>query len=81
MIKATKTIGNLSNRTIVHIQARCLSATSKQRGASALEYLVLAGALVAIMVFAFSNQAVQDTVKGIFDGLFDQVPTGGSTSG
>ncbi|MDX1635441.1 MAG: hypothetical protein R3280_12440 [Marinobacter sp.] len=69
-----KKLANLPTRATIQLQAHRLSTRSKQDGASALEYLVLAGALVAIMVFAFSNDTVQQTVKGIFDGLFAKVP-------
>lgn len=74
-----KKLSTLPVRAAVQLQARTLSTSSRQKGASALEYLVLAGALVAIMVFAFGNETVQTTVKNIFDGLFNKVP-GSSTT-
>lgn len=73
-MKNLRKVTGLPSRAAIQVQARSLTIGSRQKGASALEYLVLAGALVAIMVFAFSNDAVQQTVKGIFDGMFAKVP-------
>lgn len=73
-MKNLSKITELPSRAAIQVQARSLTIRSRQKGASALEYLVLAGALVAIMVFAFSNDAVQQTVKDIFDGMFAKVP-------
>ena len=70
-----KAINTVFLKLLSNLHARSTSVASKQRGASALEYLVLAGALVAIMVFAFSNDTIRQTVSDIFSGLFDSVPS------
>ncbi len=74
---------DVSRRLLINVQLRSRKIGSSQSGASALEYLVLAGALVAIMIFAFTNDTIKNTVSDIFSGLFDEVPTSGSgtTSG
>ena len=68
-------INNVLLKVLTNLNTRSATLASKQRGASALEYLVLAGALVGIMVFAFSNDTIRQTVSDIFSGLFDSVPS------
>ncbi len=48
-----------------------------QRGASALEYIVLAAALINIIGVLATNTTVQDTLTGAFEGLFEDAAAGG----
>ncbi|KEF30078.1 hypothetical protein D777_03254 [Marinobacter nitratireducens] len=72
------TFVHIAQLIMVNIQSRTPRIGGKQAGASALEYLVLAGALVAIMIFAFTNDTIKNTVSDIFSGLFDEVPSSSS---
>lgn len=60
-------INKLPTRVAANLQARKLSLKSKQKGASALEYLVLAAALIAILtVLATSDIGVVEAFSGLF---------------
>ena len=50
----------------------------KQRGASALEYIVLAAALIIIIGVLATNSTVQDALEGAFEGLFQSAETAGT---
>ena len=56
---------------------------AKERGASSLEYMVLAAVIIAILLFINQNDALGGIVKGIFTDLFneaggvDSTPTSG----
>lgn len=49
----------------------------KQRGASALEYIVLAAAIIFIVGVLASNNQVRNTLKGAFDNLFSDAENAG----
>ncbi|MBM7334524.1 hypothetical protein [Alloalcanivorax marinus] len=54
----------------------------KQRGVSALEYIVLAAAIIFIVGILSTNTTVQTTVKDAFDNLFkDAAGTDGGGGG
>jgi len=48
---------------------------AKERGASSLEYLILAAVIIAILVYVNGNDELGKTLQGVFDGLFDKVET------
>lgn len=48
-----------------------------QRGASALEYIVLAAALIIIIGVLATNDTVQTTLTDAFEGLFEDAAAGG----
>ena len=50
----------------------------KQRGASALEYIVLAAALIIIIGVFATNDTVKLALEGAFEGLFDSAETAGA---
>jgi len=56
--------------------ARIKNATPKkqQKGASSLEYIMLAAVLVAILVVV-ANTGLGDTMKEFFEGLFNKAST------
>ncbi|MCC4307643.1 hypothetical protein LL252_03575 [Alcanivorax marinus] len=43
----------------------------KQRGASALEYIMLAAVVIAILVFLSTNTGVRQSISGAFQDVFD----------
>ena len=50
----------------------------KQRGASALEYIVLAAALIIIIGVLATNDTVTLALEGAFEGVFDSAETAGA---
>lgn len=68
-------IKNLPTRMVVNLQSRTLSITSRQKGASALEYIVLAAVLVGILTIALTNETIKTQVSDAFSGLFSDAAT------
>ncbi len=59
-----------------------IAALKSQKGASALEYLVLAAAIIVIIGFLATNDTVQTTVTNAFQDLFtDAASAGGAGEG
>lgn len=69
-------INNLSTGIAANLQARKLSLKSKQKGASALEYIVLAAALIGILTLALSTD-LGGQVSDAFADLFSDASSGG----
>ncbi len=45
---------------------------AKERGASSLEYMILAAVIIAILLFINNGDALGTIVKGIFTDLFNE---------
>ena len=60
-----------SQQLAARLFSRGRTQADKQRGASALEYIVLAAAIIFIVGILATNDEVQTTLKEAFDGLFD----------
>ncbi len=75
-------IKNLPTRLTANIQTRRLPLKTKQKGASALEYIVLAAALIGILTL-LATSGVGDQVVQAFTDLFTDASSAGSgtTSG
>ncbi|MFL1454240.1 hypothetical protein ACJO5Y_07315 [Marinobacter sp. GN3S48] len=71
---------NLSTRIAANIQTRKLPLKSKQKGASALEYIVLAAALIGILTLLVTSGVGDEVVKA-FTGLFTDAASAGDGSG
>ncbi|MDX1755304.1 MAG: hypothetical protein R3175_04515 [Marinobacter sp.] len=71
-------ITNLSRRLSVKVQTATLPG--KQQGASALEYMVLAAAIIVIIGVLSTNTTVQTTLSNAFNQLFTDASGGGSSS-
>lgn len=56
---------------VIRQKVGSISARKGQKGASALEYLVLAAAIIVIIGVLATNDTVQTTVEDAFEGLFD----------
>ena len=67
MISLTK----LSQFLLVRLYTQLPGRARNQRGASALEYIILAAVLIAIIAFLATNGTVQETLEAAFDNLFD----------
>ena len=50
---------------------------AKERGASSLEYLVLAAVIIIILLFVNDGDVLGTKAKDIFTGLFDQADVSG----
>ncbi|MAX56710.1 MAG: hypothetical protein CL537_14565 [Alcanivoracaceae bacterium] len=61
---------------MARLYARSSGGARKQRGASALEYIVLAAALIIIIGVAVANGA-GDALTGAFTDLFSDAAAGG----
>jgi len=52
--------------------ARIKNATpKKQKGASSLEYIMLAAVVIVILLFVSTNEEVLESVSGAFSDVFD----------
>lgn len=72
-----KKIKTISFRLAVNLQTRTLTMGSRQKGASALEYIVLAAVLVGILTIAMTNDTIKTQVSNAFSGLFTDAATAG----
>lgn len=75
-MKSLTIFTNVSQQLAARLFSRGRTQADKQRGASALEYIVLAAAIVVALVAA--SLIFGDEIPGIFQGLFDQVPGTGT---
>lgn len=69
-MKFMDTINNISRQLAVRLYTRGASRADRQRGASALEYIVLAAAIIFIIGILAANDDIQTTVKSAFTNLF-----------
>ena len=60
-----------SQRLAARLFSRGRTQADKQRGASALEYIVLAAAIIFIVGILATNDTVQTSLEDAFEGLFD----------
>ncbi|MFT0138574.1 hypothetical protein ACEK07_17160 [Alcanivoracaceae bacterium MT1] len=56
---------------MVRLYTQMPTRSNRQRGASALEYIVLAAAIIIIVGFALNNDTVKGLLQDTFEGLFD----------
>ncbi|MBD3649883.1 MAG: hypothetical protein HUJ15_00925 [Alcanivorax sp.] len=59
-----------SQRLAARLFSRGRTQADKQRGASALEYIVLAAAIIFIVGILATNTTVQNTFQSAFENLF-----------
>lgn len=69
-----KTLRNASTKALVKAQL-AMSAPKQQKGATALEYIVLAAAIIIIVGVLASNTTVQTTLTNAFNNLFTNAQT------
>lgn len=60
------------NRAAIKLQAHMLSSLHRQKGATALEYLVLAAAVIVILGVLATNDGVQGAITTAFTDLFGE---------
>ncbi|WP_375177428.1 hypothetical protein [Marinobacter mobilis] len=69
-----KTLRNASAKALIKAQL-AMSAPKQQKGATALEYIVLAAAIIIIVGVLASNTTVQTTLTNAFNNLFTNAQT------
>ncbi|MBU58759.1 MAG: hypothetical protein CL543_07745 [Alcanivorax sp.] len=72
-MKAITNIQLITQKLAARLYTAAPTRADKQRGASALEYIVLAAAIVVALVLA--STIFSDEVPTLFQGLFDEVPS------
>lgn len=70
-MKSLTVFTNVSQQLAARLFSRGRTQADKQRGASALEYIVLAAAIIFIVGILATNPTVRDTLEGAFEGLFE----------
>lgn len=74
-MKLLTVINTASQNLAARLFSRGRTQTDKQRGASALEYIVLAAAIIIIVGFALNNDDVKGILQDTFSGLFTDAQT------
>ena len=69
-MKSLTIFTNVSQQLAARLFCRGRTQADKQRGASALEYIVLAAAIIIIVGILATNTAVQTALSGAFENLF-----------
>lgn len=72
------TLTMISQFVFARLYSQLPGRARKQRGASALEYIVLAAALIIIIGVLATNDTVKQALEGAFEGLFDSAETAGT---
>jgi len=69
-MKSLTVFTNVSQQLAARLFSRGRTQADKQRGASALEYIVLAAAIIFIVGILATNATVQNTLQSAFENLF-----------
>jgi pilus assembly protein Flp/PilA len=69
-MKSLTIFTNVSQQLAARLFSRGRTQADKQRGASALEYIVLAAAIIFIVGILATNTTVQTTFQSAFENLF-----------
>jgi len=69
-MKSLTVFTNVSQQLAARLFSRGRTQADKQRGASALEYIVLAAAIIFIVGILATNDTVQGTLETAFKQLF-----------
>lgn len=68
------TLKAMARKALINAQL-AVSSPKQQKGATALEYIVLAAAVIIIVGVLATNTDVQDALTGAFTNLFDDAQT------
>lgn len=79
MMKIIQSVNHATQWLVVRLYTRGSSRADRQRGASALEYIVLAAVIIAIIAF-LANTDVKDKLQEIFTGLFQSAKDAADTT-
>jgi len=72
------TLKDMFRLLMIRLYTQMPGRARNQRGASALEYIVLAAALIIIIGVLATNDTVKDALEGAFEGLFSDATDGGT---
>lgn len=72
-----KTIQTAATKAMIRAQL-AMTSPKQQQGATALEYIVLAAAIIIIIGVLATSTTVQDALTGAFEGLFSDATSGGA---
>ena len=70
-MKLISSLQTASQWLAVRLYTRGNSRSDRQRGASALEYIMLAAVIIAILVYLSTNTSVRNSIVQAFQGVFD----------
>ncbi|QIB52926.1 MULTISPECIES: hypothetical protein [Pseudomonas] len=73
-------VKKISIRAMNRLECRGFAPRRQQKGAAALEYLVLAAALVLVLGGAF-NTGLETTITEAFNNIFESAASGGVEGG
>ena len=73
------TLNEMFRLLMIRLYTQLPGRARNQRGASALEYIVLAASLIIIIGFLATNQTVQTTINSAFSGLFTHASNAGGS--
>ncbi|MBF1803400.1 hypothetical protein [Alloalcanivorax profundimaris] len=76
-MKAITNVQLIIQKLAARLYTAAPTRADKQRGASALEYIMLAAVIIAILVFLSTNTAVQNALRDAFADVFN---TGGKAA-
>lgn len=79
-MKVISVINHVSQQLAARLYTRNLSPAHRQRGASALEYIVLA-AVIIVIIAVVANSGTKDIFKNAFTDLFGSATAVGDTTG
>ena len=71
-MKSLTIFTSVSQQLAARLFSRGRTQADKQRGASALEYIVLAAAIIFIVGILATNETVQTTLETAFNNLFTE---------
>jgi len=71
MMNIIRSVNHAAQWFAVRLYTRGSSRADRQRGASALEYIVLAAAIIIIIGVLATSQTVQTALTGAFSSLFN----------
>ncbi|MAD70978.1 MAG: hypothetical protein CL538_10860 [Alcanivorax sp.] len=70
-MKSPTVFTNVSQQLAARLFSRGRTQADKQRGASALEYIMLAAVVIAILVYLSTNTDVRDAISAAFSDIFN----------
>ena len=73
------TLNEMFRLLMIRLYTQLPGRARNQRGASALEYIVLAAALIIIIGVLATNQTVQTTINSAFSNLFTDASNAGGS--
>ena len=80
-MKSLTIFTNVSQQLAARLFSRGRTQADKQRGASALEYIVLAAVIVIAIITALTTTDIATKITGTFQEIVDQMPSGSGEDG